>query len=154
MIPRDHHGCMFFSQAPMILWLQVQLSFITLKILEELWIQQEIMEVHINKVAYNNHPVWDAKNDAASADLIEQHFQQIWGFGRATCTNLIHEDASSATGPVAWLGTDFFNDHMIKVTQSSSSLSFWEICHPQMGSPCCACKPKILQKVMHATSRN
>ncbi len=49
-------------------------SLINLKILEELWLQQEIKDAHNNKVAYNSWPVWDKKIWAASADLIEQHF--------------------------------------------------------------------------------
>ncbi len=49
-------------------------SLISLNILEELRLQQDIEDTHDNMVAYDSCPVWDSKNCAASADLIEQHF--------------------------------------------------------------------------------
>ncbi len=36
-------------------------SLINLKILEELWLQQEIEDVHDNKEAYNTCSIWDSK---------------------------------------------------------------------------------------------
>ncbi len=66
-------------------------SLINLKILEELWLQQEIKDAHNNKEAYNTQPVWDSKKHTASANLIEQHFQQIQGRDGAPCAYFMHK---------------------------------------------------------------
>ncbi len=72
-------------------------SWINLKILKELWLQQEIKDAHGNKEAYDTLPVWDSKNCAASANLIEQHFCHIWGMDSALRDYLIHNHAVPPT---------------------------------------------------------
>ncbi len=57
--------------------------------LKELWPQQEIEEVHNNKVVNNNQPTFDSKNHAASTDLIEHHVLQIWCIDGAPCVSLM-----------------------------------------------------------------
>ncbi len=75
-----------------------------LNILEELWLQQEIKDAHDNKVAYDSCPVWDSKNCIASADLIEQHFDQIHGMDGALCAYLMRKHVV----PSPFLGTSNF----------------------------------------------
>ncbi len=90
-------------------------SLVSLDILEEFRLQQEIKDTHNNKVAYDSCPVWDSKNCATSADLIEQHFCQIRGMDGALCASLMRKHA--VLSPV--LGTSnycakSFDDQMIK----------------------------------------
>ncbi len=72
-------------------------SLINLKILEELWLQQEIKDTHNNKEACNTWSVWDSKNHTASADLIKQHFCQIWGVDGDPCAYLMCEHIVPST---------------------------------------------------------
>ncbi len=90
-------------------------SVVKFDILEELWIQQEIKDAHNYKVAHDSCPVWDLKNCAASAELIEQHFHQIHGMDGASCAYLMCKHI--VLSPV--LGTSIFraksfDDQMIK----------------------------------------
>ncbi len=66
-------------------------SLVNLKNLKELRLQQEIEDAHDNKEAYDTRPVWDPKNQAASANLIKQHFSQIQGTDGAPCTYLMRK---------------------------------------------------------------
>ncbi len=46
---------------------------------------------------------------------VEQHFWQIQGFDGAPCSYLMWEDKDPAVLPVAHLGTDSFDNQMIKI---------------------------------------
>ncbi len=52
---------------------------------EEFCLQQKIEEMHDNKVIQSKFPKWDARILAASANLINEHFQQILGIDGASC---------------------------------------------------------------------
>ncbi len=112
-IPGDYHRHVLCSQAPEALWGTFHPSLINLKILKELWLQQEIGDTHNNKQAYSTWPVWDSKNHIVSADLIKQHFCQILGMDSAPCTYLICK-------------------HVIPPTPSSSSVEHVELFDNQM----------------------
>ncbi len=74
-------------------------SLVSLNILEELRLQQEIEDTHNNKVAYDSCPIWDSKNCAASAVLITQHFRQICGIDSAPCTYLMRKHIVLSPSP-------------------------------------------------------
>ncbi len=64
---------------------------------------------------YNTWSIWDQKYSAASANLIKQHFLQIWGRDGATCAHLMHVHAQ----PPAMRGStdncaESFDEQMIK----------------------------------------
>ncbi len=66
-------------------------SLISLKVLKELWFQQEFEDAYDDKVAFNTWPTGDCHNHTASADLIEQHFCQIHGIDEAHCSCLMRK---------------------------------------------------------------
>ncbi len=115
-IPEDYHGCTCFAlNQQRHCREKFHPYLINLKILLELWLQQEMEDSQDTKEAYNTQPVWDSKNCTASADLTKQHFYQIWGTNSAPCAYPMHKHVVPPSQSGSSIEcAELFDNHIIK----------------------------------------